>query len=595
MKGTANSTLRRLLPFLRWWSRVDARSMRADAWAGLTNALVVLPQGVAYALVAGLPPEYGIYTAIVPAMVAALFGSSWHLISGPTMALSILVFATVSPLAEAGSGTYIGLVLTLTLLAGLYQFAFGLARLGTLVNFVSPAVITGFTAGAAILIVTSQLRHLTGLDIPPGTDFADTWTYALDRIDRIQPRVLVIGAVSLFSAIAIRYLRPRWPNLLIAMIAAGLTGLGLDAAAHDVPVVGALPSAIPEPSMPSFDPEHLRALAPGAFAVALLGLIEAISIGRAVALRSEQRIHGNQEFIGQGLSNIVGAFTSCYASSGSFTRTGINYEAGARTPLAAILSGPFLVAIMFILAPLARWLPNAAMGGIIVLIAWNLIDWRRIRETLRASHEDSAVLAVTFVATLLADLTFAIVAGVLLSLFLFLKRAAQPAVFSLAPDPDHPKRRFTNLRRKDLRECPQLKVIRIDGPLFFGSVQPLADTIARLGEGSDRHDHLLIVCSAINHIDSAGAQLLVREAARWRARGGGLYLCALRMGPRHFLERSGYAEAFGREAIFDTKGDAIAAIFEYLDRETCLACRARIFTECERVPRKPRTVRPVET
>ena len=171
----SSRTLRQLLPFLRWWPRVDGRSFRADAWAGLTNALVVLPQGIAYALVAGLPPQYGIYTATVPAIVAALFGSSWHLISGPTMALSIVVFATVSPLAEPGSGAYIALVLTLTLLAGLYQLACGLARLGALVNFVSPAVITGFTAGAAILIVTSQVGHLTGLDIPAGTDFTQVW------------------------------------------------------------------------------------------------------------------------------------------------------------------------------------------------------------------------------------------------------------------------------------------------------------------------------------------------------------------------------------------------------------------------------------
>ncbi|MDZ7747648.1 MAG: SulP family inorganic anion transporter [Halofilum sp. (in: g-proteobacteria)] len=595
MSLAANRTLRRLLPFLRWWPQLDAQTVRADAWAGLTNALVVLPQGVAYALVAGLPPQYGIYTAIVPAIIAALFGSSWHLISGPTMALSIVVYATIAPLAETGSEAYVALVLTLTLLAGLYQLAFGLARLGALVNFVSPAVITGFTAGAAILIVTSQLRHLTGLDVPPGNEFTEVWRHVFAHIDEARPRVLAIAAISFAVAIGIRLVRPGWPYLLIAMIAGGLAGYGLDAAAHGVPVVGEIPSAIPQPSLPSFDPGHLRQLAPSALAIALLGLIEAISIGRAVAMRSSQRIDGNQEFIGQGLSNIVGAFASCYASSGSFTRSGINYDAGARTPLAGILSGPFLLGIVVIFAPLARWLPNAAMGGIIVLIAWNLIDFRRIRETLRASREDSAVLVVTFLATLLTDLAFAIVAGVLLSLFLFLKRAASPGVFSLAPDPEHPKRRFTNLRRKPLTECPQIKVIRIDGPLFFGSVQPLADTIARLAEGADGHRHLLIVCSAINYIDSAGAQLLVHEAARWRARGGGLYLCALRMEPHGFLERSGYADTFGREAIFDTKADAIAAIFRDLDADICRQCRARIFTECAQVPRPPREVRPIET
>ena len=591
----SSRTLRRLLPFLRWWPRVDSRSLRADAWAGLTNALVVLPQGIAYALVAGLPPQYGIYTATVPAIVAALFGSSWHLISGPTMALSIVVFATVSPLAEPGSGAYIALVLTLTLLAGLYQLACGLARLGALVNFVSPAVITGFTAGAAILIVTSQVGHLTGLNIPAGTDFAQVWAEVANHPERMHPRVVAIAALSFAVALGIRMLRPGWPYLLVAMVAGGLAGWAIDAAAHGVPVVGEIPRAIPQPSMPSFEADHLRQLAPNALAVALLGLIEAISIGRAVALRSGQRIDANQEFIGQGLSNMVGAFASCYASSGSFTRSGINYEAGARTPLAGILSGPFLIGIVLTLAPLARWLPNAAMGGIIVLIAWNLIDWSRIREALRASREDSAVLVVTFLATLFTDLAFAIIAGVLLSLFLFLKRAGSPAVFGLAPDPEHSKRRFANLRRRHLAECPQLKVIRIDGPLFFGSVQPLGDTLARFAEGAQPHKHLLIVCGAINYMDSAGARLLIEEAARWRANGGGLYLCGLRTEPRNFLERSGYADAFGREAIFDTKGSAIAAIFPHLDERTCVECQARIFTECAQVPRRPRTVQPVET
>ncbi|MFW5970039.1 MAG: SulP family inorganic anion transporter, partial [Halofilum sp. (in: g-proteobacteria)] len=451
---------RRMLPFMRWWPRVDKTTARADAWAGLTNAVVVLPQGVAFALLAGLPPQYGLYTAIVPAIIAALFGSSWHMISGPTLALSIMVFSTLAPLAEPGTEMYISLALTLTLLAGLYQVGFGLARLGALVNFVSPAVVTGFTASAAILVVTSQLRHVLGLDIPRGGSFIEVWYYALTHLQAVQPRVVIIAATSFFVAIGIRMIRPNWPYLLLAMLAGCVVGYALNAAEHGVDVVGRLPSGIPQLSLPALDLAILRDLAPQALAVALLGLIEAVSIGRAIAMRSQQRIDGNQEFIGQGLSNIVGAFSSCYASSGSFTRSGINYEAGARTPLSALFSAAFLILILLGVGPLAAYLPTAAMGGMIMLVAWNLIDQRHIREIWRASYQDSTVLLVTFFTALLVDLAFAVLAGVLLSLVLFLNRAANPSVFSLAPEPNNPKRRFANLRRKALTECPQLKIVR---------------------------------------------------------------------------------------------------------------------------------------
>lgn len=591
----ASPALRRMLPFLRWSPRVDGRTVRADAFAGLTNAFVVLPQGVAFALIAGLPPQYGLYTAIVPAVIAALFGSSWHLISGPTLALSITVFATLSPIAQPGTSEFIALAFTLTLLAGLYQLAFGLARLGALVNFVSPAVITGFTAGAAILVVTSQLRTVLGLDMPRGRHFTESWLYALTHADEIRLVTVIVAAVSFGTALALRRLRPNWPWLLIAMLAGTLAGLGFTFTGTSIPVVGSLPSSLPSLSLPLLDLNTIRRLAPEALALALLGLIEAVSIGRAIALRSQQRIDGNQEFVGQGLSNIVGAFSSCYASSGSFTRSGINYEAGAKTPMSAIFSALFLIAILLGVAPLGAYLPQAAMGGMILVVAWNLVDQKHIREIIRASRQDTVVLVVTFGATLMVDLAFAILAGVLLSLLLFLNRAAHPSVFSLAPDPAHSTRRFMNLQRKQLTECPQLKIARVDGPLFFGSVQTVGETLARMSEGPQPQKHLLLVCSSINYIDSAGAQMLVEEARRRRAAGGDFYLCALRMEVRNFLERSGYAEEFGTQNIFVEKAEAIEDIFERLERDICERCTARIFRECQRVPRKREDIVPIET
>ena len=595
MKTTTLTTLRTLLPFLRWSPRVNRTTLRADAFAGLTNAVVVLPQGVAFALIAGLPPQYGLYTAIVPAVVAALFGSSWHLISGPTLALSITVYASLIPIAQPGTEEFVALALLLTLLAGLYQLAFGLARLGALVNFVSPAVITGFTAGAAILVVTSQLRTVLGIEIPRGGHFFDVWATALASVPDWRMATIVIAAVSFGTAIVMRRRRPGSPWLLIAMLAGAAVGLVFHFAGNPVPSVGAVPSSPPQPSMPPIDLQAIRRLAPEALAVALLGLIEAVAIGRSIAMRSQQRIDGNQEFIGQGLSNIVGAFSSCYASSGSFTRSGINYEAGAKSPMSAIFSALFLLAIIFFVAPLGDYLPKAAMGGMILVVAWNLVDLKHIREILRASRQDTVVLVVTFGAVLLLDLTFAILAGVLLSLVLFLNRAANPAVFSLAPDPEHPTRRFTNIQRKSLTECPQLKIARVDGPLFFGSVQSVGETLARMGDGPRPQRHLLLVCSGVNYIDSAGAQMLVAEAMRRRAMGGGFYLCALRRDARNFLQRSGYAEEFGEENIFVEKYEAIENIFERLEREICEECTARIFRECQRVPQKRREIEPIET
>lgn len=576
--------LRRVFPFLRWTGRVDRNTVRADAWAGLTNAIVVLPQGVAFALIAGLPPEYGLYTAIFPAIVAALFGSSWHLISGPTLALSIVLFTTLTPLAEPGTAEYIGLALALTLFAGLYQLAFGFARLGALVNFVSPAVVTGFIAGAAVLVLTSQLGHILGIDIPTGQGFVDTWVHAIGHIDQADPRVIMIAATSLVTAVVIRALRPHWPWLLLSMLAGAAVGVAMNAPATGIPTIGALSRSAPPVGIPELDLDTVRTLAPQALALALLGLIEAASIARAISLYSRQRIDGNQEFVGQGLSNVIGACFSSYASSGSFTRSGINYTAGAKTPVSALLAAVFLAAIVLLLAPWGEWLPIAAMSGMILVVAWNLIDRAYIRELIRASRQDTAILLVTFAATLLFDLAFAILAGVLLSLVLFLNRASNPSIFSMAPDPDHPKRRFTNLRRKDLVECPQLKVVRIDGPLFFGSVKPVSETLERFAEGPEARKHLLIVAGGMPYIDSAGAQMLVYEAERWAERGGGLYICALRMDARQFLERSGYADRFGRENIFPNKAEAIAEIFTRLERPVCERCTARIFEECSSVP-----------
>jgi SulP family sulfate permease len=353
---------------------VNRRTLRSDIIAGITGAIIVLPQGVAFALIAGLPPEYGLYSAIVPAVIAALFGSSFHLISGPTTAISLVIFTTISPFAEPSSTDYIRLVLTLTLLAGMFQLALGLARLGTLVNFVSHSVVVGFTAGAAILIGTSQISHVLGITLPKGESFVHTWIDVVRLLPHVNPYVVAVALSTLLAALVFKRVLPRWPGMLFAMVIGSLLGLLLNGKEHGLSLVGALPDRLPPLSLPELSTASIRKLAPGALAVAMLGLTEAVSIARSVATHSHQRIDNNQEFIGQGLSNVVGSFFSSYAASGSFTRTGVNFNAGAKTPLAAVFAALSLLLILLLVAPLTSYLPIASMAGILLLVAYNLID-----------------------------------------------------------------------------------------------------------------------------------------------------------------------------------------------------------------------------
>jgi SulP family sulfate permease len=572
----ARSWWRRIFPFLRWWNFIGWDTLRADLMAGLTGAVIVLPQGVAFAMIAGLPPEYGLYTAIVTPVVAALFGSSLHLISGPTTAISIIVFSTVSELTEPGSADYIRIVLTLTFLAGVYQLAFGLARLGTLVNFVSHSVVVGFTSGAAILIATSQMKHVLGLAISRGHSFLHVWVEIFHQIPQINLFVLAVAVVTLATAILFRITIPRWPGMLFAMIIGSLACLSMDGSSHGATLIGRMPARLPPLSLPDFSPDTIRLLAPKALAVALLGLIEALSIGRSIAARSRQPIDGNQEFIGQGLSNIIGSFFSSYAGSGSFTRSGINYQAGAITPLSAVFSAGLLALLLLLIAPLTAYLPIAAMGGIILLVAYHLIDLHHIRTIIRTSGEETAVMLTTFLATLFLDLEFAIYAGVLLSLMLYLNRTAHPRIANLAPNPEQ---LGPPLVETD-SECPNLKIIRIDGPLFFGSVNHVSEYLNNIDKRLTRKRNILIVGCGINLVDVAGAEMLSREAQRRRGQRGSLSLCEIKPDVQRVLERSGYLDAIGADHLFATQKEAIDQMMSHIDSSECRQCNDPVYAGC---------------
>ena len=403
------------LPFMRWlpeWRQPG--TVRADVLAGLIGAVVVLPQGVAFAILAGLPPQYGLYAAIVPCIVAALFGSSRLMVTGPANAISLTTIALMAPLAVVGSPDYIKLVLTLAFLVGVMQLLLGIARLGSLVDRVPHSVVLGFTAGAAVLVANSQIGNALGLVLPAGTSLWTSFQGVWQNLDAVQWPALIASV----STAAVAVLASRWnrwvPAMLSALVIGTLITMLVARLIPSWPVltkVAAFSGALPPLSWPDLRVDTVRSLFGATLVMTLLALTEATAIAKAVARKRGDRLDGNQEFIGQGLANVAGSFFSAYPTSGSFNRSGLNIEAGARTPLAAVCAALFLVLILLFVSPLAGYLPVAVIAGLLFIVAWGLIDLPEIRRLWREDRLKRIPLVVTLATTVILSLEWGILLG----------------------------------------------------------------------------------------------------------------------------------------------------------------------------------------
>lgn len=575
----------KLFPASAWIRNMSSGTLRSDAFAGFSNAAIVVPQGVAFASIAGLPPEYGLYTAMVTAIVAALWGSSMVMISGPTTAISALMFASLQNLAPAGSPRFIELALMMTILVGLIQMAAGFARLGGLVSFVSHSVMTAFTAAAAILIGVSQIAGAFGLTVERGGNVLERLIHVSQALDQTSILAVTIAATSLGSLILIQKYARRLPGFLIALVLGALVCHLANGPEKGIAMVGEIPAAFPQLFFPTGALSDVGTLAPAAAAIALVGLLEAISIGRAFAVRRREKFNANQEMIGQGLSNTVGGFFQCYAGSGSFTRSGVNAEAGAKTPLAAIFASLFLGLILLMFSDYIRFIPVPAMAGLIFYVAWRLIDFNELKHVITTSRPETVILVLTLGAGLFIELDFAIYVGVIASFAVFIYESSHPSIRVSAPVVTASgRRKFRNADMHSIPECPQIVTMRLDGPLYFGSVDHVEFEMEKMRAKRPDQNHVIFYLKGVGKLDLAGADFLIQQIREVRARGGSFHIVALFPPLLESLRRFHVIEEIGEDHLHISKGDALAAALQEIDLDQCRTCSKRVFLECADLP-----------
>jgi SulP family sulfate permease len=578
--GTSFSYLLQPVRFLRAY---QLKNIRPDLIAGLTVAVVLLPQAIAYALIAELPPQVGLYTAIVGAIVAALWGSSNHLQTGPTNAISLLVLSSLLTTATIGTMESLILVGFMAIMVGLFQLVMGLVHLGVLVNFVSHSVIVGFSAGAGILIAVKQIPHLFGLSFH-SHGMLETLQGFIRHLPEANLLTAILGFSTILLILLLRKFFPKLPGPLIGMVVASVAVWSLGLIDEGVIVIGEIPRGLPPITRFQFlDLGLIRQLATGALAVAAIGLVEAISIARSIASQSGQRLDSNQEFVGQGLANIATGIFSGYPGSGSFTRSAVNYDNGAKSPMASLSSGVIVLIAMIAFGPFLAFVPRTALAGVLILTAIGMINRQEIVRIWRGARDDAVIMVVTFLGTLFLPLEFAVLVGILLSFAVFIVRTSIPQVVQVLPDKNY--KHFSHQHGKP--NCPQLVIKDILGDLYFGAVSHIDKVVRQHMDNHPGQRFLLLRMHSVNHCDYSGIHALQSVVEIYRENGGDVYMVRVHDPVYDLMETTGFCDFLGRDH-FLSEDKAIFDLFEkVLDPAVCIyECEQRVFLECQNLPKR---------
>jgi SulP family sulfate permease len=556
--------LDRIFPFLAW-PRPGKSSLRDDLLAGITVALVVIPQSLAYAQLAGVPAYYGLYASLLPSIVGVLFGSSAQLSTGPVAMTSLLTAASIAPLAPLGSDAFIAHAVLLALLSGLFQVGFGLLRMGMAINLLSQPVLMGFINAAAIIIALAQLPPLVGMSSRQTSHFLlDTW-HVIVNLDLMHEVSLMFGAGAMALLLAFKRYAAKVPGVLITAVLLTATSYAIGFSDMGGRVVGAIPSGVPSFVVPSVDWETTKELLPAAFVIALISFMEAMSSCKVIAIKTKRPWNENQELIGQGLAKIAAAFNHTMPVSGSFSRSALNLQSNARSGISGIVTAMVVLLTLLFFTPLLYHLPKPVLAAIIMVAVFNLINFQSFRRAWRASRDDGIAAVITFVTTLLfaPNIQDGILSGIIVSLCLHLYRGMRPriAIASLHED--------GTLRDAERFGLPPVHaaigIVRLDASLNFVTAAALEDAVLKLERDKPRLKFLLLTASGINDLDATGAELLFKLAERLHQNGITLALSAAKKQVQDVIGKTGLDAMIGADNIYATDLLAVQGLLARVD------------------------------
>jgi SulP family sulfate permease len=567
--------LQQYVPILAWLPNYDRADGIGDLMAGVIVAIMLVPQGMAYAMLAGLPPQIGLYASILPLFLYAVFGTSRALAVGPVAMVSLMVASSVGQLAEPGSREYIAIALTLALLVGVIQLLMGIVRLGFLVNFLSHAVIVGFTNAAALVIGLSQFKHLLGVQIPRSENFFETLHHLLQALPATNLVTLVLGlasmAVMLFFSkrlpallrrtdLAHHWIVPlsRSGPLVVVAATTLLVGLFGWAETAGVKIVGEIPQGFPPITVPSFSPDRLQQLMPTALTISFVGFMESIAVAKSLASKRRQRIDANQELIGLGAANLGAAFTGGYPVTGGFSRSVVNFTAGANTGLASIITAGLIALVVLFFTPLFYYLPQTTLAAVILVAVVNLLDPKAFQHLWRIDRADAAAMLITFMAVLALGIEIGIVVGFLASVVFYLWRTSHPHIAEVGRlgESEH----FRNVLRHPVQTAETVLAVRIDESLYFANARYLEEYLLKAIADHSQACSLLISWAAINHVDASALETLETLITGFREAGIDVYFSDVKGPVMDQLKRAQFDRFLGQDHIFLSLHQAMQAL-----------------------------------
>lgn len=551
--------LKRLFPFKDWISDLrNPKILRADIVAGLTVALVLVPQSMAYAQLAGLPPYYGLYASFLPVAIASIFGSSRQLATGPVAVVSLLTAAALEPIASNDPTGYVAYAIMLAFLVGIFQLSLGLLRMGVLVDFLSHPVVTGFTNAAAIIIATSQLSKLFGVNVASAEHHYETIMNVLaESLVNTHSPTLLMGILAIFLILLTRKISAKYPAVLISVVITTVISWYIQFETnYGGKVIGVVPDGLPTIQMPQIDLDQLINLGTVAIAISLIGFMEAISIAKAMATQTKQRLDADQELIGQGLSNIVSSFFQGYPVSGSFSRSAVNISAGAVTGFASVVTGLVVGITLLFLTPLLYHLPQATLAAVIITAVINLIKFKPIKYAWRVQKHDAIISIITFFVTLLLapELELGIIVGIVLSLGSYCYRSMRPRIICLSKNNQGV---FRNSDANNIPKCCSISVMRFDGPLIFTNAGHFENEVIERVATKPELRYFIIDAIAINEIDATGQEMLHSLSSRLYEQNINLFFARVHKPITKIFSDTGYSKGQWKNNFHRTIDDAI--------------------------------------